>query len=159
MRTPRDGSRRNAPGAFDLVDTGFEMAEIDAILLDEDEDSPHFVNVWTIPPNNSSPVCNCLSERLTARIGGAIPASRQALDCAAVLDEWTELVGELLYTIQVLHDPDCIVLGGGVSRAPNIAMSAQFGLSRRRLMASIRSRESFHDCRMIGLRARSCLSS
>lgn len=60
-------------------------------------------------------------------------AADGARDCAAVLDEWTELVGELLYTIQVLHDPDCIVLGGGVSRAPNIAVRLREALMRVKL--------------------------
>ncbi len=60
-------------------------------------------------------------------------AAGGAQDCAAVLDEWTELVGELLYTIQVLHDPDCIVLGGGVSRAPNIAVRLREALMRVKL--------------------------
>ena len=40
-----------------------------------------------------------------------------------------------------------------------IAMTSQFGLSRRRLMASTISRLCFHDRRIIGLRARSYLSS
>jgi len=54
-------------------------------------------------------------------------------DCAAVLDEWTELVGELLYTIQVSHDPDCIVIGGGVSRMPDITIRLSDALLRLKL--------------------------
>jgi predicted NBD/HSP70 family sugar kinase len=50
-----------------------------------------------------------------------------------VLDEWTELVGEFLCTIQVLHDPDCVVLGGGVSRAPSIAVRLGEALMRVKL--------------------------
>lgn len=34
---------------------------------------------------------------------------------ARVLDIWTELAAELLHTIQLHIDPDCIVLGGGLS--------------------------------------------
>ena len=54
-------------------------------------------------------------------------------DCAAVLDEWTELVGELLYTIQISHDPDCIVIGGGVSRMPDITIRLGDALRRLKL--------------------------
>ena len=54
-------------------------------------------------------------------------------DCAAVLDEWSELVGELLYTIQVLLDPDCIVIGGGVSRMPDITIRLSDALMHLKL--------------------------
>lgn len=39
---------------------------------------------------------------------------------AAVLSEWAEIAAELLLTIQLDHDPDCIVIGGGLSRIPNL---------------------------------------
>lgn len=37
-------------------------------------------------------------------------------DNARVLEIWTALAGELLHTIQLYIDPDCIVLGGGLSK-------------------------------------------
>ncbi len=45
-----------------------------------------------------------------------------------VLDGWLELVCELLRTIQVTVDPDCIVLGGGLSRIKGVEskLSRQF---------------------------------
>ena len=41
---------------FDLVDTGFEMAEIDAIMLDEDEDGGDNLGLGSAPAQTSSAV-------------------------------------------------------------------------------------------------------
>lgn len=41
-------------------------------------------------------------------------------ELAAVMDVWAAIVCELFRTIQASVDPDCIVLGGGVSRMPDI---------------------------------------
>ncbi len=38
----------------------------------------------------------------------------------AILSEWAEVVAELLLLIQLAHDPDCIVLGGGLSSIPDV---------------------------------------
>lgn len=37
-----------------------------------------------------------------------------------VLWQWAEIAAELLLIIQLTHDPDCIVLGGGLSRIPDV---------------------------------------
>ncbi len=39
---------------------------------------------------------------------------------SAILSEWAEVVAELLLLIQLAHDPDCIVLGGGLSSIPDV---------------------------------------
>ena len=38
-----------------------------------------------------------------------------------VLDVWMALVGEILRTLQLTIGPGCIVLGGGLSRIPDLA--------------------------------------
>lgn len=62
-------------------------------------------------------------ELVAAALGGAS-------DCAAVFEEWTDIVAELLYTIQIDHDPECIVIGGGMSRTPGIASRLQDAMAR-----------------------------
>jgi len=42
-------------------------------------------------------------------------------DMDYVLSVWTKIVCELVHTIQLTIDPDCIVLGGGLSRIEGIA--------------------------------------
>ncbi|MDO5898063.1 ROK family protein [Agrobacterium sp. Azo12] len=37
-----------------------------------------------------------------------------------VLWQWAEIASELLLIIQLMHDPDCIVLGGGLSGIPDV---------------------------------------
>lgn len=37
-----------------------------------------------------------------------------------VLSEWAHVAAELLLIIQLAHDPDCLVLGGGLSAMPNV---------------------------------------
>jgi N-acetylglucosamine kinase len=41
-------------------------------------------------------------------------------ESSAILSEWAEIVAELLLLIQLAHDPDCIVLGGGLSSIPDV---------------------------------------
>ncbi|MCQ1571630.1 ROK family protein [Neorhizobium galegae] len=43
-----------------------------------------------------------------------------AVDHLNVLAEWAEIASELLLIIQLAHDPDCIVLGGGLSGIPGV---------------------------------------
>ncbi|MFV0382840.1 ROK family protein [Paracoccus sp. (in: a-proteobacteria)] len=52
---------------------------------------------------------------------------------ARVLQIWTELAAELLHTIQLHIDPDCIVLGGGLSRIGGLAPRLAGGLTRAAL--------------------------
>jgi predicted NBD/HSP70 family sugar kinase len=69
------------------------------------------------------------------RTGRAVPAEAIAeqaeagdADLQRVLDGWLHLACELLRTIQVTVDPDCIVLGGGLSRIKGLEakLSRQF---------------------------------
>ncbi|TCQ96363.1 ROK family protein [Neorhizobium sp. JUb45] len=41
-------------------------------------------------------------------------------DHMALLSEWAHIAAELLLIIQLGHDPDCIVLGGGLSGIPDV---------------------------------------
>lgn len=41
-------------------------------------------------------------------------------ESSSILSEWAEVVAELLLLIQLAHDPDCIVLGGGLSSIPEV---------------------------------------
>ena len=50
-----------------------------------------------------------------------------------VLGIWADLTAECLDTIQLLLDPDCIVLGGGVSNMPGIAERLAAALDRLHL--------------------------
>ena len=66
--------------------------------------------------------------RLATRHGGAVrsPAEIVALAeaddpaMAAALGEWLTLLAELINTAQCTIDMDCVVLGGGLSRIPNV---------------------------------------
>ena len=40
---------------------------------------------------------------------------------AAVMREWLELLAELIHTAQCTIDMECVVLGGGLSRIPDVA--------------------------------------
>ncbi|MCV3768134.1 ROK family protein [Rhizobium sp. TRM95796] len=44
---------------------------------------------------------------------------------AEVLSEWLRIAAEFLLIIQLAHDPDCIVLGGGLARIPGVAKRLQ----------------------------------
>ncbi len=50
-------------------------------------------------------------------VGGALAGDE---DLERVLVLWSDLVGELLRTIQGTVDPDCVVIGGGLSRVEGI---------------------------------------
>jgi len=80
--------------------------------------------------------------RLWAWKGGTGERSGEALvDAAAagdalaaeVLDIWVDLVAECLQTLQLVLDPDCIVLGGGASRMAGIAPRLTAALKARQL--------------------------
>jgi fructoselysine-6-P-deglycase FrlB-like protein/predicted NBD/HSP70 family sugar kinase len=59
----------------------------------------------------------------TARPPAEIARLAQAGDAAmaAALQEWLTLLAELIHTAQCTIDMDCVVLGGGLSRIPNVA--------------------------------------
>jgi predicted NBD/HSP70 family sugar kinase len=73
----------------------------------------------------SGPGLTALAKALTgqdlspAQIAGGAAAGDRNL--AEVLSVWADIVGELLRTIQGTVDPDCIVLGGGLSRIEGVA--------------------------------------
>ncbi len=62
------------------------------------------------------------------RTAPEIAAEPDEPDNVRVMTIWTELAAELLHTIQLHIDPDCIVLGGGMSRIDGLAprLSAAF---------------------------------
>ncbi|MDB6178267.1 ROK family protein [Paracoccus sp. Z330] len=50
-----------------------------------------------------------------------------------VFDIWADITGECLLTIQLMLDPDCIVLGGGLSNLPDVVARLEHGLARHAL--------------------------
>ncbi len=54
-----------------------------------------------------------------------------------VVDTWFALLGELLHTIQLMVDPDCIILGGGLTNIANIESRARKSM-RNMALASLR---------------------
>lgn len=50
-----------------------------------------------------------------------------------VFDIWADIAGECLLTVQLMLDPDCIVLGGGLSRLPDVIERLEQGLARHAL--------------------------
>ncbi|GGL61703.1 ROK family protein [Wenxinia marina] len=55
------------------------------------------------------------------------PAARE------VMDIWADVAGDVLNAIQLMLDPDCIALGGGLSNLPGVAETLTESLSRQRL--------------------------
>jgi N-acetylglucosamine kinase len=51
----------------------------------------------------------------------------------AVMAEWAEIAAELLLTIQLAHDPDCIVIGGGLSGIPDVTTRLETAFGDLRL--------------------------
>ncbi|WP_372799963.1 ROK family protein [Paracoccus seriniphilus] len=56
-----------------------------------------------------------------------------ARDAQQVFDIWADIAGECLLTIQLMLDPDCIVLGGGLSNLPDVIPRLEQGLARHAL--------------------------
>jgi predicted NBD/HSP70 family sugar kinase len=79
--------------------------------------------------------------RLAARHGGAgrsppqIAQLARAGDAgmAATLREWLGLLAELIHTAQCTIDMDCVVLGGGLSRIPEVARMLAEAYEGRRI--------------------------
>lgn len=69
--------------------------------------------------------------RLDAHLHGKERSAPDLLAQAAedVFDIWYELLGELLHNIQLTIDPECIVLGGGLSNLPGIETRAADALA------------------------------
>lgn len=66
----------------------------------------------------------------TALSGQELAASSGDPQTLRVLGIWTELAAELLHTIQLHLDPECIVLGGGLSNLPGLEGSLAEALRR-----------------------------
>lgn len=60
-------------------------------------------------------------------------AAKDAKDphMCAVFEIWLNVLGELLMHIQLTIDPDCIVIGGGLSNIPDLANLARTALVKR----------------------------
>ncbi len=56
-------------------------------------------------------------------------ASSGDVQAKAVMADWAAIAAELLFEIQIHHDPDCIVIGGGLSAIPGILDILEKGLS------------------------------
>ena len=60
-------------------------------------------------------------------------AAGDSAQAAAIMFEWADIAAELLLTIQLDHDPDCIVIGGGLSGLPDIVPRFETALAAIRL--------------------------
>ncbi len=67
------------------------------------------------------------NEELSRRAEAGDPAAGK------VLDDWAELTAEALVTMQLVVDPDCIVLGGGLSNITGVAERVTQAFERRKL--------------------------
>ena len=67
------------------------------------------------------------------RAAPAMAADQDDPGNARVLAIWAELAAELIHTIQLHIDPDCIVLGGGLSNMPGIELRLAAALDRAAL--------------------------
>jgi len=85
----------------------------------------------------SGPGMAALSHHLTGRNIRAEEIAAAVLDgdrdMEQVLDVWTKIVCELVHTIQLTIDPDCIVLGGGLSRIGGISARIQARYAAHRI--------------------------
>lgn len=69
----------------------------------------------------SGPGLSTLCETLLGeRLAPAAIAARGDAAAERVLAVWSDLAAECLLTLQLTLDPDCIVLGGGLSRMPGL---------------------------------------
>ena len=88
----------------------------------------------------SGPGLSAICEALTGtpaqghEITRAVDAGDPAMNRA--LEVWHRLVAELLFTIHLTLDPDCIVLGGGLSDIPGIDVSLEAALDASVLPSS-----------------------
>jgi predicted NBD/HSP70 family sugar kinase/fructoselysine-6-P-deglycase FrlB-like protein len=70
-------------------------------------------------------------EAAPARIAAGAAAGEA--DMAAVFAVWLDLLAELLHTVQLTVDPDCVVLGGGLSRIEGLPARLAEAFARRHL--------------------------
>lgn len=62
-----------------------------------------------------SRICECVTGK-TATPAEIIAATATDPQMARVFDIWLVLLAELMHTVQLNVDPDCVVIGGGLSR-------------------------------------------
>lgn len=55
------------------------------------------------------------------------------MEARAVLDEWAALGAECLLTLQLICDPSCVVLGGGLSNMPGMLPRLETAFAARKL--------------------------
>lgn len=63
----------------------------------------------------------------------ALRASHGDMAAQQVLEDWAELMAESLLTMQLVLDPDCIVLGGGLSNMDSVAERVSKAFEKRKL--------------------------
>ena len=63
----------------------------------------------------------------------AAGAAAGEADMAAAFALWLDLLAELLDTVQLTVDPDCVVLGGGLSRIEGLAGRVAEAFARHRM--------------------------
>lgn len=75
-----------------------------------------------------------LAEHFTGRrLGAEGLAQEGTAEAERILATWADLAGDCLYTIQLMLDPDCIVIGGGLSNMAGITDRLSASLARLRL--------------------------
>ena len=68
------------------------------------------------------------------KLGRRVPAEElTGPDAQPVWDIWADIAGDCLHAIQIMLDPDCIVLGGGLSKLEGITEMLTDSLARQRL--------------------------
>jgi len=67
------------------------------------------------------------NQELTRRASSGDAAAEQ------VLDDWAELMAESLLTMQLVVDPDCIVMGGGLSNMDGVAKRLSKAFEKQKL--------------------------
>lgn len=60
-------------------------------------------------------------------------AAQGDVDAVEVMNDWADLTAECLVTMQLVLDPDCIVLGGGLSNIAGVAEQLSAAFEKRRL--------------------------
>ena len=81
----------------------------------------------------SGPGLTRLGESLVGRVSNSEEIAAGEGEFGSVRDTWLDLVGELLFIVQLNVDPDCIVIGGGLSNVSGLTERLAEALKRRTL--------------------------
>ena len=68
----------------------------------------------------SGPGLTRLAELRLGKAMSPVEIAEAGQDGAEVLDLWARIVGEMLGSLMLATDPDCVVLGGGLSNLPDV---------------------------------------